>query len=90
MEKHVEETFVAWCDEHGLRTLKTGTDGWPDRLVLGPGGHSHWLEFKTPETEPTPLQEERLTWLWRRQHVATVVRSLKEARVAVRWLLQHP
>lgn len=44
----------------GGRAEKWGTNGWPDRLVLLPGGRAGMLELKKPGDEPRPLQHERL------------------------------
>lgn len=88
MEKHTELLFRKWCEENGLIAIKVGQEGWPDRLVVGPKGRAQWVEFKTPQTGPEPHQQARLDWLWRHQHLATVVRTIKEARMAVRWMLR--
>lgn len=33
--------------------------GWPDVLILGPGGFTLWMECKRRGKQPTPMQIER-------------------------------
>ncbi len=37
--------------------------GWPDTLVLLPGGRPAFIEFKRPGKEPTAKQWEKINWL---------------------------
>lgn len=45
-------------------SLRIGvTAGWPDLLLLIPGGRPYFLELKAPGKYPTPLQMHRLSLL---------------------------
>lgn len=56
-----------------------GTRGWPDYLVLMPGGCSMWIEFKAPGQRPTPLQITRFEALRELGHHVYVCHSKQEA-----------
>lgn len=53
--------------------------GFPDLLVIGPEGSTAWLEVKTPTGRATPLQKGRIERLGKLGHVASIVRSVKQA-----------
>jgi len=38
------------------KLVTPGDTGWPDRLVMIPGGSPHLAEFKRPDEEPRPKQ----------------------------------
>ena len=51
LERNVERSFVTRMKRIGVTTIKftpTGHVGWPDRLVLIPGGSPLFIEFKRP------------------------------------------
>lgn len=70
-EKKVDAAFVKALAKLGLglRTIKLttlgmyGQAGWPDRMVLCPGGKAVFVELKAPGKVPTALQFERLDQL---------------------------
>lgn len=68
-EKSIDRVFVAGVKRLGGITIKLstlgmrGTSGWPDRLVLLPGGVVCFVELKAPGKRPTPLQHQRLAKL---------------------------
>lgn len=45
--------------EHGIRSAKLTVpteNGWPDRMILIPGGKPFFVEFKAPGEKPRPKQ----------------------------------
>ena len=48
--------------------MKAGQDGWPDRIVLLPGGITVWVETKRPDGIHDPLQRWRAAVLRRLCH----------------------
>lgn len=52
----------------GGQCVKAGQDGWPDRLVLLPGGITVWVETKRPDGTHDPLQRWRAAVLRRLGH----------------------
>jgi hypothetical protein len=58
-EASVEAAFVRLLKRHGLTSLKlnvAGQRGWPDRLVLLPGGRAAFVELKRPGGAARKLQ----------------------------------
>lgn len=58
-EASVEAAFVRLLRRHGLPSLKlnvAGQRGWPDRLVLLPGGRCVFVELKRPGAQARALQ----------------------------------
>lgn len=59
-EASVEAAFVRLLRRHALMSLKlnvAGQRGWPDRLVLLPGGEVVFVELKRPGAKARRLQE---------------------------------
>ena len=45
--------------DHGVRSVKltiSTENGWPDRMILVPGGKPFFIEFKAPGEKPRPKQ----------------------------------
>ena len=51
--------------KHVLKLTTKGSTGWPDRLILIPGGKALFLELKAPGKKPRPLQLYRIRELRR-------------------------
>ena len=51
-ESAIEKAFVTFIENHlpCVMTVKLEQLGWPDRLVLLPGGRTLFIEFKKPGT----------------------------------------
>lgn len=60
LEKTHENNFVDRAATYSCRAIKfeiVGDNGYPDRIVLCPGPHTFFIEFKrTEDHEPDPLQ----------------------------------
>lgn len=58
-EKYIERTLVKAAKALGGRALKfySGIEtGYPDRLVMMPGGKIAWVELKSKGEKPTKVQ----------------------------------
>lgn len=75
MTRRCEES-EKWLERHLTRRVKeTGglclkysnpvVTGFPDRILLYPGGEVRWVELKSKGKEPTPLQLHRILQLRR-------------------------
>jgi hypothetical protein len=72
LEHAVEAQFVEWVEAVGFRTIKLELRhdrGWPDRIVILPGGVTVWVEFKRLGEVPTKLQQHRHNFLRAHGHV---------------------
>lgn len=56
LEKQLREK-VKSLGGKALKYYNPWEAGFPDRLVLMPGGRSYWVELKTTGKKPTRLQE---------------------------------
>lgn len=59
-EKIIEEKLRDRVKAIGGRAMKfvsPGNSGVPDRIVVLPGGHIHFIELKRPGGKTTPLQD---------------------------------
>lgn len=65
LEVEIEDRVVTWAQKNGFLTpkVKFAERGWPDRLFISPYGHTLFIEFKRPGTDPykdEPLQVYRI------------------------------
>ena len=58
-ESDLEQYLVKRTAESGGVALKIGYDGYPDRLLLLPGGRAVFAELKRTDGKVSPLQEYR-------------------------------
>ena len=60
-EREIEKHLIDEVKRRGGLCEKwiSGTAGWPDRLVLLPGGVCAFVEVKAANKKPRPLQKER-------------------------------
>jgi hypothetical protein len=63
LESSIERRFAAEVRRRGGECLKLGQDGWPDRIVLLPGGKVLFIELKRPGETPRPRQWSRINAL---------------------------
>jgi len=82
LERDVERLIVRETEKRSGVCLKVGQQGWPDRLLLLPGGRSVWAELKRPDGELSLLQKARIAQLTALGHMACVIRS-QEAAVSL-------
>lgn len=58
-EKIIEQKLVKAVKAMGgisPKFISPGFDGMPDRIILLPGGHMAFVEVKSPDEMPRPLQ----------------------------------
>jgi len=58
LENKIEQNFKSYCIEKDVLCLKmtvAGDNGYPDRLIIGQG-FMFFIEFKRPNSYPSPLQ----------------------------------
>lgn len=81
LEKEVEGTVKNWAIKNGFLALKVrfAEAGYPDRLFLGPKGHTIFIEFKRPGEKAGLLQLHRVSQLRARRIPAFVCDSAVEA-----------
>lgn len=59
LELRIEQYLVARAAQRGGIALKHGVQGWPDRIVILPGGRIGWCELKRPGEQLRALQVAR-------------------------------
>ena len=62
LERFIEQKLVARVKREGglcPKFVSPGSDGWPDRLVLMPGGKIAFVELKAPQGRLRPIQVQR-------------------------------
>ena len=59
LERDVEQRLVRSVEALGGICLKHGQDGWPDRIVMLPGGRIVWVELKRSTGKLSDLQQYR-------------------------------
>ena len=62
LERFIEQKLVACVKREGglcPKFVSPGSDGWPDRLVLMPGGKIAFVELKAPQGKLRPIQVQR-------------------------------
>ena len=62
LERFIEQKLVARVRREGglcPKFVSPGSDGWPDRIVLMPGGKIAFVELKAPQGRLRPIQVQR-------------------------------
>lgn len=88
-EKALERRLAGECKKRGWLCLKysnTQMTGYPDRLVLLPGGRVAWVEVKSRGRRPTAIQLYRHAELRRMGHTVHVVDSVGSIEELLLWL----
>lgn len=65
-EKLLERKLVSEVRKLGCKAIKFSSfyeTGYPDRLILIPGGYAWWREIKTTGQKPSKLQYLKIGWL---------------------------
>ena len=65
-EKYIEKKLCEEVIKRGglCEKWNSGKAGWPDRIILLPGGKVGFVELKAPGKKPRPLQAHRHFQLW--------------------------
>lgn len=82
-ESDVERRLTACVERAGGVCVKHGQDGWPDRVVVLPGGVLVWVELKRQGGRIAPLQELRIRRLRELGQRVELVWSAQEAEALV-------
>lgn len=75
-EKAIERYLVERCREHGLPCLKYSNPncvGYPDRLIVLPGGMVLWVELKSKGRKPSKIQRARMAVLISMGHAVCII-----------------
>lgn len=75
-EKSIERYLVEQAKQNGMLCLKYSNPnmvGYPDRLLLLPGGGVIWVELKSKGRKPAKIQQIRMAELAAMGHLAKVI-----------------
>lgn len=75
-EKMIERYLVDSAKNIGMPCLKYSNPnmvGYPDRLLVLPGGKAIWVELKSKGRKPTKIQEARIAELSGMGHTVKVI-----------------
>lgn len=75
-EKAIERYLVEQAKQNGLLCLKYSNPnmvGYPDRLLVLPGGGVVWVELKSKGRKPTKVQQIRMSELTGMGHLVKVI-----------------
>ena len=75
-EKSIEKYLIEQAEANGLLCLKYSNPnmvGYPDRLLLLPGGRVVWVELKSKGRKPTKIQQIRIAELIGMGHLVKVI-----------------
>lgn len=79
-EKTIEKYLIEQAEANGLLCLKYSNPnmvGYPDRLLVLPGGGVVWVELKSKGRKPTKIQQMRIAGLRNRGHYVWVIDNRK-------------
>ncbi|WP_290100554.1 hypothetical protein [uncultured Muribaculum sp.] len=79
-EKAIEKYLIEQAEANGLLCLKYSNPnmvGYPDRLLVLPGGSVVWVELKSNGRKPTKIQQIRIAGLRNRGHYVWVIDNRK-------------
>ncbi len=79
-EKAIEKYLTEQAEANGLLCLKYSNPnmvGYPDRLLVLPGGSVVWVELKSKGRKPTKIQQVRIAGLRNRGHYVWVIDNRK-------------
>ena len=66
LEKDLVAKAKKWCDDNKVLYINFtpfGAKGWPDTILVFPGGFHLWVEFKRAGKVPRKLQSHRMAQL---------------------------
>ena len=79
-EKAIEKYLTEQAEATGLLCLKYSNSnmvGYPDRLLVLPGGSVVWVELKSKGRKPTKIQQIRIAGLRNRGHYVWIIDNRK-------------
>ncbi len=79
-EKAIEKYLTEQAEANGLLCLKYSNPnmvGYPDRLLVLPGGSVIWVELKSKGRKPTKIQQIRIAGLRNRGHYVWIIDNRK-------------
>lgn len=79
-EKAIEKYLTEQAEANGLLCLKYSNSnmvGYPDRLLVLPGGSVIWVELKSKGRKPTKIQQIRIAGLRNRGHYVWIIDNRK-------------
>ena len=82
-EAAIEHNVVVWLAFQGYGSIKTGKEGYPDRLVILGSNRHVWMEFKTPEGKLRPQQVNRISKLEELGETVFVVTSFEQGKECI-------
>jgi hypothetical protein len=83
LEADIENAFVTYAESQGCEAYKLridGTNGFPDRTILIPGGWTLFIEFKKPGGSLRPAQKKTIKRLLQLGHAVHVCDSFEDAK----------
>lgn len=75
-EKSIERYLAELAKQNGLLCLKYSNPnmvGYPDRLLVLPGGNVIWVDLKSKGRKPTRIQHMRIAELTGMRHLVKVI-----------------
>lgn len=95
-EKSIEKYLTEQAETNGLLCLKYSNPnmvGYPDRLLVLPGGSVIWVELKSKGRKPTKIQQVRIAGLRNRGHYVWVIDNRKSVDSLIeqyrKWIEMH-
>lgn len=95
-EKSIEKYLTEQAEANGLLCLKYSNPnmvGYPDRLLVLPGGSVIWVELKSKGRKPTKIQQVRIAGLRNRGHYVWVIDNRKSVDSLIeqyrKWIEMH-
>lgn len=95
-EKSIERYLVEQAKQNGLLCLKYSNPnmvGYPDRLLVLPGGGVVWVELKSKGRKPTKIQQIRMSELTGMGHWIEVIDNKadidKLIKIIKEWYTDH-
>lgn len=88
-ESDVESYLTRRVAEAGGLCVKIGYDGYPDRLVLLPGGKARFVELKRYDGQTSPLQDYRAAVLGRLGFPVAVPKSKEDCDKILQTLIDE-
>ena len=89
-EKAIEKYLVEQAMEHGMLCLKYSNPnmvGYPDRLLVIPGGRVVWVELKSKGRKPKMIQQIRVDQLRGMDHHVAVIDNKADIDELIKFIM---